>query len=118
LEVAACVRGQWRASFLSSFAHASHMRDGAEIDSIACRDCQLGEAQPCLGREKQQGLIAASEPCRAIGNGKDHLDLRPRQEMHLTLVVALTRYREDSLDKGAVDRLLETEEGANRRQAL
>jgi hypothetical protein len=40
--------------------------------------------------------------------------------MHLTLVVALARYREHSLDKGAVGRLLEgrePEEGANGGQA-
>src|SRR5215207_6039194 len=76
--------------------------------------------KPCLGREQQQGVIAASEPCRAIGSGKNRLDLGPRQEMHLTLVVALARYREDSLDEGAVGRLLEgrePEEGANGRQA-
>ena len=49
-----------------------------------------------------------------------YLDLGPRQEMHLTLIVALARYREDSLDNGAVGRLLEgrePEEGADGRQA-
>jgi hypothetical protein len=55
-------------------------------------------------------MIAASEPCRAIGSGKDRFDLGPRQKMHLTLVVALARYREDSLDQGAVGRLLEGRE--------
>jgi hypothetical protein len=78
------------------------------------------ERQACLGCEQQQGVIAASEPCRAIGHGKDRLDLEPRQEMHLTLVVALARHREDSLDKGAMGRLVEgreLEEGATGRQA-
>jgi hypothetical protein len=65
-------------------------------------------------------VIATTEPCRPIGRGKDRLDLGARQEMHLTLVVALARYREDALDKGAVSRLLEgheTEEGADGCQA-
>ena len=65
-------------------------------------------------------MIAAAKPCRAIRSGKDRLDLGPRQEMHLTLVVALARYREHSLDKGAVGRLLEgrePEERANGGQA-
>jgi hypothetical protein len=104
------------AAFLSTFADASHMRASAEMDGVPVEADQLGEAQACLNREQQQGVIAASEPCRAIGSGKDRLDLRPRQEVHLTLVVALARYREDSLDKGTVGRLLEggePEERAN-----
>jgi hypothetical protein len=96
------------------------MRTGAEMDGVPVETDQLGEAQACLGREQQQGVIAASKPCHAIGSGKDRLDLGPREEMYLTLVMALARYREDSLDKGAVGRLLEgcePEEGANGRQA-
>jgi hypothetical protein len=80
------MRGQRRASFLSSFADASHMRADAEMDGIPVEADQFGEAQAGLGREQQQRVIAASEPCRAIGSGEDRLDLRPRQEMHLTLV--------------------------------
>ena len=96
------------------------MRAGAEMDGVPVEADQLGEAQAGLGCEQQQGVIAASEPCRAIGSGKDRLDLGPRQEMHLRLVVSLARYREHALDKGAVGRLLEgrePEEGANGRQA-
>src|SRR5205814_1348194 len=92
------------------------MRAGSEMDDIPVEADQFGEAQACLDREQQQGVITASEPCRAIGNSKDRLDLGPCQEMHLTLAVALARYREHSLDKGAVGRLLEgrePEEGAN-----
>jgi triosephosphate isomerase len=63
------------------------------MNGVSVEADQLGEAQACLGREQQQGVIAASEPCRAIGSGKDRLDLGPRQEMHLTLVVALARKR-------------------------
>jgi hypothetical protein len=69
------------------------MRAGAEMDGVPVEADQLGEAQACLGCEQQQGVIAVSEPCRAIGRGKDRLDLGPRQEMHLTLVVALAWYR-------------------------
>ena len=96
------------------------MPAGAEMDCVPVEVDQLGQAQTCLGCEQQQGVIAASEPCCAIGSGKDFLDLRPRQEMHLTLVVTLARYREHSLDKGAVGRLLEggePEERVNGRQA-
>ena len=110
------VRGQRRASFLPPFADASHMGASAEMDGIPVEADQLGEAQASLGREQQQGVIAASEPCRPIGRRKDRLDLGARQEMHLTLVVALAWYREDALDQRAVGRLLEghkTKEGAN-----
>src|SRR6266566_6629738 len=107
LEGAPRERGQRRASLLSPFADASHMRAGAKMDGIPVEADQLGEAQACLCREQQQGVIAASEPCRTVGSGKDRLDLGARQEMHLTLVVTLARYREDSLVKGAVGRFLE-----------
>jgi hypothetical protein len=96
------------------------MRAGAEMDGVPIEADQLREAQACLDRKQQQGVVAAPEPCRAIGSGEDRLDLGPRQELHLTLVVALARDREDALDKGAVGRLLEgrePEEGANGRQA-
>ena len=36
---------------------------------------QVGEAQARLGREQQQRVMAASEPCRSIRSGKDRLDL-------------------------------------------
>lgn len=63
-------------------------------------------------------VIATSQPRRAIGRGEDRLNLGPNQELHLMLVMALVRYCDNSLDKGAVRRLLEglePEEGANRR---
>jgi hypothetical protein len=80
----------------------------------------FGQAQAGLGREQQQGMIAASEPCRTIGSDKDRLDLGPCQEMNLTFVVTLAWNRQDSLDQGTVGRLLEgreSEEGTNGRQA-
>ena len=96
------------------------MGAGAEMDGVPVEADQLGEAQACLGREQQQGVVATSEPCRPIGRRKDRLDLGARQEMHLVLVVSLARYREDALDKGAVGRLFErheTKEGADGGQA-
>src|ERR1700758_3035765 len=107
LEGLSRVRGERRASFLSPFADTSHMRAGAEMDGILVEADELGKAQACLGREQEQGVVAASEPCRAIGRDKDRLDLGPRQEMQLALIVTLARYREDTLDQGAVCRLLE-----------
>jgi hypothetical protein len=65
-------------------------------------------------------VIAASEPRRSIRRGQYRLDLGPRQEIHLPLIVTLTRYRENPLDQSAVGWLLkgyETEEGADRGKA-
>jgi hypothetical protein len=115
------VRCQWSASLLPTFANTSHMGAGAEMDGVPVQADQLGEAQSGLGREQQQGVIAASEPCRPIGCSKDRLDLGSRQEIHLPLVVALARYRKHALDMGAVGRLLEgheTKERADGAQAL
>jgi hypothetical protein len=73
------VRGRRRASFLSPFADASHMRADTEMDGIPVEADQPGEAQARLGCEQRQGVITASGARRAIGSGKDRLDLRPRK---------------------------------------
>ena len=39
------MRGKWRASFLSTFSDALHMRAGAEVDGISVEADQLGQAQ-------------------------------------------------------------------------
>src|SRR6516225_7365151 len=110
------VRSQRRATFLSPLADTSHMRAGAEMDGVPVQTDQLGETQACLGGEQQQGVIPASEPGCPIGRSEDRLDLGASQEMHLTLVVTLVRYREDALNDGTMGRLLEgceAEEGAD-----
>jgi hypothetical protein len=58
------------------------------VDGIPVKSNQLGEAQARLGREQQQGVIAAAKPRRPIGRGENRFDLGARQEMHLSLVVA------------------------------
>src|SRR5437899_8513002 len=76
-----------------------------EMNGIPVEADQLREAQARLGREQQQRVIAASEPCRSIRSGEDRLDLGSGQERHLAFVVSLGRYR--ALDMRAVGRLLE-----------
>jgi len=98
---------QWGASFLPAFADAPHVRAGAEMDGVPVQADQLGEAQAGLGREQQQGVVAAAEPRRPVGRGKDRFDLDAREEMHFTLIVSLARYREHALDEGTVSRLFE-----------
>jgi len=120
LESASSERGQRRASFLPPLADTSHVGAGAEMDSAPFEPRQLGQAQARLGRDQQQGVIAASEPGRLIGRGEDCLDLWSCQKVHLSLVVPLARYREHALDHRAVCRLLERhepEEGADGGQA-
>src|SRR5262245_30865123 len=52
LDCAPRVRSQRRAPFLSSFANASHMRAGAEMDGIPVEADQLAKAQAGLCRER------------------------------------------------------------------
>jgi hypothetical protein len=47
-------------------------------------------------------VIAAAKPRRSIGRRENRLDLGARQEVHLSLVVALARYGEHALDQRAV----------------
>jgi hypothetical protein len=44
-------------------------------------------------------VIAAAKPRRSIGRGENSLDLGARQEVHLSLVVALARYGEHALNQ-------------------
>ncbi|RCW63213.1 IstB-like ATP binding protein [Pseudorhodoferax soli] len=101
---------QWGASFLAASADTAHVRAGAEMDRIPVQTDQFRHAQAGLGCEHQQGVIAAAEPRRPAGSGKERFDLRTRQEMHLALVVSLVWYRKHALDKGALGRLLEGHE--------
>lgn len=113
-------RSQRRGPFLPPLADTPYMRAGAEVDGVPVETDQLGEAQARLDRGQQQGVIAAAEPRRPIGRGEDCLDLGARQEVHLSLVVALARYGEHALDHRAVRWLLERhepEEGADGGQA-
>ena len=81
-----------------------------KVDGIPVKASQLGEAQARLGRDQQQGVIAAAKPRRSIGRGENRLDLGARQEVHLSLVVALARYGEHALDQRTVCRFLEGHE--------
>jgi hypothetical protein len=96
------------------------MRTGTEMNGFSAQADQLGEAQAGLGGEQQQCVIAPAEPRRPIGRSEGGFDLGTRQEIYLTLVVSLARYREHALDEGAVSRLFEghkPEEGAHGGQA-
>ena len=95
--------GQRRTPLLPPFANTPNVGAGAEVDVIPVEADQLGEAQSRLDCEQQQGVIAASEPRRAIRHGKYRLDLGARQEMHLPLVVPLVRYRQNPLNQSAMD---------------
>src|ERR1700722_457222 len=92
LERTSSERGQRRGPFLPPLADTPHMSAGAKVDGVPVEADQFGEAQARLDRNQQQGVIAAAEPRRPIGRGEDGLDLGARQEVHLSLVVALARY--------------------------
>ena len=111
--------GERRGPFLPSLAEASHMSAAAQKDGVPIEIDQLGKTQASLHGEQQQGVIAPPQPCRSIRGGEDGLDLRSVKEMDLTLVVALARYRQHTLDMSPVGRLFEgceTEEGTDGRQ--
>ena len=100
-------RGQRSGPLLAPFADASHVCARPKVDGIPVKASQLGEAQSRLRRDQQQGVIASAEPRRSIWGGENRLDLWSRQEVHLSLVVALARYCEHTLNQSAVRRLLE-----------
>ena len=102
--------GQRSGPLLPPFTDASYVCTSPEVDGIPVKASQLSEAQAGLGSDQQQGVIAAAKPRRSIGRGENRLDLGARQEVHLSLVMALARYGEHALDQRTVCRFLEGHE--------
>src|SRR5208337_2891807 len=93
--------------FLPSLTGAPHMGAGAEDHILAAESDELRESQPRLHHDEEKRAIPAACPCALIGRGKEGLDLGPCEELDLRSMVALCRYREDTLGEGAVDRVVE-----------
>jgi hypothetical protein len=53
-----------------------------EVDVAAGQRDQLGDPQPGLAGEQQQGVVAAAEPGGAVGRGQQGVDLGGGEETH------------------------------------
>ena len=78
------------------------MRAGAEAQVAAGQADQLAGAQPGLGGEQDQRVVATADPGRLVGGVEQRLELGLGEERDERLVVALGRDREDALDRGGV----------------
>ena len=78
------------------------MRAGAEVDVAAGEADQLGGAQPGLGGEQHQRVVAAADPGAAVGCGEQRVELGFGEERDERALVALGRDRQDALDRGGV----------------
>jgi hypothetical protein len=60
------LRGDRGAAFLAAFAQAADVRAGAEVDVGAGERGELGDPQPGLDGQGEQGMIAAPHPAGPV----------------------------------------------------
>ena len=97
---AGAVRGTARC--LASFAFAADVGAGAEGDVAAVEAGELGDAQPGLHGEQQQGPVASAFPSVRVGRGDEGVDLGGGEERHDRLVEPFRRDGQDPLDQQGV----------------
>ena len=71
-------------------------------DVAAVQAGQLGGAQPGLGGEQQQRVVATPGPGAAVGGGEQRVDLGFGEERDQRAVAAFGRDRQDALDRVGV----------------
>ena len=67
--------GQRRRTVFAAFAEYLDVRAGGEVHVLAAQAGELADAQPGLDREREQGVIATSEPSILVGGGQERVDL-------------------------------------------
>jgi hypothetical protein len=67
--------GQRRRAVFAAFAEYLDVRAGGEVHVLAAEAGELADAQPGLDREREQGVIATSEPSILVGGGQERVDL-------------------------------------------
>ena len=78
------------------------VRAGAETQVAAGQAEQFAGAEPGLGGEQDQGVVATADPRCLVGGGEQRLELRLGEEGDQRVVVAFGRDRQDALDAGGV----------------
>ena len=77
------------------------------MDVLAAKACELGDAQAGLHGQEQQGVVAATDPGRAVGALQKRFDLWPFEIGDQCGVEPLWRDREHPLDQFGVLRGLQ-----------
>src|ERR1035438_7049640 len=97
-----CWFGQWCASLFSSFTFATDVCTGTERHVSLPQPSNLGEPQPCLYSQQQQGVVTSSDPGGFVHTAEQGLDFRPTQVSHQPPRVPLIRDRQHALDQSRV----------------
>ena len=90
--------GQWRDPLFASFAFTGDVRGATGLEVGDVEGGELGGAQPGLGSEQEQRVVAAPGPGGAVGRGEQHGDLLWLEEGDDRSVGAFGRDREHPLD--------------------
>src|SRR5438552_2542839 len=99
------LRRERSAALLAALAAAAEVSAGREDELVELQGNQLGDAKAGLHGEKQEHVIATTDPRALVRRREQGLDLRAREEGHDVPVEALLRDREDAADQVCVTRL-------------
>jgi hypothetical protein len=104
---------------LASLALAADAGSASELDVLAGKPAQLGDAHPGLDGDGEQRVVAAACPAVPVGGGEEGVGLGAVQEGHDGRVEAPGRDGEHPCDEGGVLGMAqgrEPEQRVNRRQ--
>ena len=68
-----------RRAFLSALAETAHVRADAKLDVLVGECSELGDSQPGLDCDGEQGMVASAGPGLAVGDFDQRFDLGPGQ---------------------------------------
>ncbi|MDB5773799.1 MAG: hypothetical protein JWM42_4173 [Burkholderia sp.] len=116
IEHGECGFGDGRASFLASFADHAYVGTGPKDEILALEPCRFRQAQPCLHRHQQKGVITPARPSALIGGGKQGIDFGTGEKGNQGARKSLAGNGENPLDLCGIGRYLEgrvSEEGVD-----
>src|SRR3990170_3984452 len=102
-----CFLAKGSASLFSPFPLTAYVGSCPQDHVFASQSDQFGYPQPRLNRDKQQGLVPASDPGRCVGRGNKGLNLLARQVFDRPALVAFARDGQDLTTPVDLSRLVE-----------
>ena len=96
------VAGQRRGTVLPALASATDVGAGAQVDISPAQSDQLGDPQPGLHRNDEQGVVAPADRARAVRAGQQGVDLRRGEEADDGTLARLVGMAKHALDERGV----------------
>jgi hypothetical protein len=95
-------RHQRCAAFTAAFAVAVQVGACSELHVLAAQTAQLGDSQPGLDGDGEQGVVPAADPPAAVGGGEQCFGFGTGEERHIGSIEAFGRYGRHPLDESGM----------------